>query len=216
MIENNKTRENINDLNISEEEEREEKDNSDKKRKLKTYKFHILHHNGVLNVLKKNGINTNQIFKENEDLITDLIKLNEHNNKTKPFKKSISEISSQNYKNKNNSKKYSNATNYFCNKKYQIQNGNKTSSNKKNIKINRHSIKSLFNKNLKINKRFSLDENNYFDNSVNNLNEFKNINQKSKKKRISADQISNKIYLSFDEDNNINNEEQSKKINDSN
>ena len=216
MIENNKTRENINDLNISEEEEREEKDNSDEKKKLKTYKFHILHHNGILNVLKKNGINANQIFKENEDLITDLIKLNEHNNKTKPFKKSISEISYQNYKNKNNSKKYSNATNYFCNKKYQIQNGNKTSSNKKNIKINRRSIKSLFNKNLKINKRYSLDENNNFDNSINNLNECNNINQKSKKKRISADQISNKIYLSFDEDNNINNEEQYQKVNDSN
>ena len=216
MIENNKTRENINDLNISEEEEREEKDNSNKKKKLKTYKFHILHHNGILNALKKNGINANQVFKENQDLITDLIKFSEYNNKTKPFKKSISEVSNQNFKNKNNSKKYSNATNYFCNKKFQIQNGNKTSSNKKSIKINRHSIKSLFNKNLKINKRFSLDENNHFNNSVNNLNECNNSKEKSKEKRISADQISNKIYLSFDEDNNINNEEQSQKVNDSN
>ena len=104
MIENNKTRENINDLNISEEEEGEEKENSDKKKKLKVYKFHILHHNGVLNALKKNGINANQVFKENQDLITDLIKFREYNNKTKPFKKSISEVSNQNFKNKNNSK----------------------------------------------------------------------------------------------------------------
>ena len=104
MIENNKTRENINDLNISEEEEGEEKENSDKKKKLKVYKFHILHHNGVLNALKKNGINANQVFKENQDLITDLIKLSEYNNKTKTFKKSISEVSNQNFKNKNNSK----------------------------------------------------------------------------------------------------------------
>ena len=105
MIENNKTRENINDLNISEEEEKEEKDNSDKKKKLKTYKFHIFHHNGILNALKKNGINANQVFKENQDLITDLIKFSDYNNKTKPFKKSISEVSNQNFKNKNNSKK---------------------------------------------------------------------------------------------------------------
>ena len=140
MIENNKTRENINDsnynnLNISEEEEKEEKDNSDKKKKLKTYKFHILHHNGILNALKKNGINANQIFNQNEDLITDLMKISEQNNKIKSFKKSKSEVFNQNYKNKNNSKKYSNVTNYVC-KKYQAKNGNKIFTNKKYLKIN--------------------------------------------------------------------------------
>ena len=142
MNENNKTRDNnindsnYNNLNISEEEEKEEKDNSDKKKKLKRYKFHILHHNGILNVLKKNGINANQIFNQNEDLITDLMKINEQNNKTKFFKKSNSEVFNQNYKNKNNFKKYSNATNYFCNKKYQAKNGNKIFTNKKYLKIN--------------------------------------------------------------------------------
>ena len=108
MNENNKSRINLNDLNNSNIDEKQSKEYKVKKKRFEIYKFHMLHHNGLLETLKNNGnINiVNNTFNRNEGIFSESMKNNEENNK-QYFKKSFSEISIHNYKkltNKNDSK----------------------------------------------------------------------------------------------------------------
>ena len=87
-----------NNLNNSYEDDKEEEKEINKKKTLKTYKFHMLHHNGLLTTLKKSGIDINSInnaFNKNESLFIELLK----NNNESMLKKSLSEINLQINKN---------------------------------------------------------------------------------------------------------------------
>ena len=225
-----------NNLNNSIEEGREEKEIKNKKNTIKTYKFHMLHHNGLLNTLKKTGININSInniFNKNESLFIELLK----NNNENFLKKSFSEINIQNNKNiinKNDNSRYNpNSINivksyyesYGKNTK-QIQIKNLSQFNKENQnqemkikydskRIKRNSIFSLNSLNsnrIKIKKRFSIDSNKQYNNSLNESNSYRleesKTNLKGKKRRASVQLLPNKVYLSIDEDNSFNNDEQ--------
>ena len=234
MNEDSKSRENYyndnyyNNYNYSNEEEKEEREIKEKKKTLKTYKYHMLHHNGLLTELKKNGVNINSfdnIINKNEDLFIDLLKNNEQN----CLKKSLSEMFYQNNNiNKNENKLNQNSFNI-------PKSNNDIESNKNLLKINniaqikakkhvkiidskqikRNSNFSLGHNKIKIIKRFSLDSNRQLDNSLNNsnickLDESKN-NTKIKKRRASVQMLPSKAFLSIEEDN-----EQLEKIEESN
>lgn len=229
-----------NNLNNSyEEENNEEKGIKDIKKTIKTYKFHMFHHNGLLEKLKKNGINPNsidEIFKKNASLLIEFLK----NNNENTLKKSFSEINILNNKNIGNKnyqtlnqnsinilKSYYESYGKNNNKEFQLNNINQINkeSQKKDSKMydyskdkKRNSIYSLNSKKIKIKKKFSIDSNKQYNNSLNNSfrkEESKNI-QKGKKGRASVQLSSNKVYLSINEDNFINNEEQNQKVNESN
>ena len=225
-----------NNLNNSNEEEREEKEIKNKKNTIKTYKFHMLHHNGLLNTLKKTGININSInniFNKNESLFIELLK----NNNENFLKKSFSEINIQNNKNiinRNDPRYNPNSINILKsyyesygknNKQIPIKNINQLNKETVNqeMKINddskrikRNSIFSLNSNRIKIKKRFSIDSNKQYNNSVNESNSYRleespKTSQKSKKRRASVQLLPNKVYLSIDEDNSFNNDEQIQK-----
>ena len=246
MNEFSKKKESYNDvyynLNNSNDEDKEDNENINKKKTLKKYKFHMLHHNGLLKTLKKNGIDINlvdNIFNKNEALFIELLKNNDQND----IKKSLSEIFFQNNKNTININEQTLSPNTInIAKSYYESYGKKNNSykqaqfkvnqldkdKKKETKINDEPKKKSYSNyflncnKIKTNKRYSLESNrlHHNNNSLNNstinkLDESKN-NTKNKKRRASVQLISNKVYLSIDEDNNINNEEQVQKIDESN
>ena len=226
-----------NNLNNSYEEEKdEEQEIKGLKKTIKTYKFHMLHHNGLLAKLKKIGINPNsidEICNKNESLLIEFLKNNDENT----LKKSFSELSLLNNKNiinKNYQTLNPNSINILKsyyesygnnNKQLQIKNINQINkeSQEQDSKVNndskkrkRNSVYALNNKKIKIKKRLSIDSNKQFNNSLNNSyrrEEVKN-NQKGKKGRSSVQLQSNKVYLSVNEDNIIiDNDEKNQKGN---
>ena len=220
-----------NNLNNSNEDDKEEEKEINKKKTLKTYKFHMLHHNGLLNTLKKSGIDINTInnaFNKDESLFIELIK----NNNETMLKKSLSEINLQINKNnisKNVPKFNKNSINiaqtfydsYGKNNK-PIKSKEKQKSDIKSNdskRIKRNSIFSLNSNRIGVKKRFSIDSNKQYINSDNSnsnkLEESKN-NQKPKKRRASVQILPTKIYLSINEDNYYNKEDELQKGEDSN
>lgn len=224
----------MNDLfnNNSNEDEKEDEKELNKKKTLKTYKFHMLHHNGLLKTLKKNGIDINSIndvFNNNDSLFIELLKSNNEN----MLKKSVSEINLQNNKNitnQNSSKFNQNFINVQKSKNDSYSKKNKTikseekenkksegknSDNKQKTRNSVYSLKS----NIKIKKRFSLDSNKQYANSLNNSNskiEESKSGLKSKKRRGSVQILPNKIYLSINEDNYYNYDDEIQIVNESN
>ena len=173
----------------------------------------MLHHNGLLGTLKKNGININlvdNIYNKNESLFIELLNNKDQND----IKKSLLEINFQN--NKNNINGNGNETNVKNNtinivKSYYDSYGKKNNNNKisivkvnqnekndktekekenKDVKINNDTKKKKkyanFNLNsdkLKSNKRYSLDTNRINSNNNNNNNNILNESFLNKKNK---------------------------------
>ena len=195
-----------------------------KKKIFKRYKFHMFHHNNVLNQIKSTGIDMNlmdNVLNSNDALIIQLLKNNDENAVRKNIGKAFSELIKSNSKTNEN-----NALNiiqsYYENyaKKYKINLKKEKKPVNTEIKFKKDrpkitTVSSINNENAKVNinndtkrkRRYSLnnDNKNPFVFPI-KLDDFtKNKYIKSTKGRSSADLSANKSknYLSFIEKNNM-------------
>ena len=243
MIPKNKEKQNINELQFINnfnivDENNNKKENSNpfpKKQNFKRYKFHIFHHNNLLNQIKSMGIDMNlmdNILNTNNGLIFELLKNNEINPiRNHNMKKSFSEIIKpksktndinvinaiqkfyENYmkKNKNKNSKFIKINPKKEKQQMSSDNIFKIKNNNNNINFNSENINS----NVIKKRRFSSNNTNTLSIPFIKLDDYtkEKFCLTKKKGRASAQLNSNKNYLSFIETNNIQNEKQSKKTN---